>query len=85
MILRRYMGSGGYSKIPLYEHYVQLLVKEGIQEHQAKELTAILDNQVRQVIYQKSSKYLPGRDYVQVTYLLLISSDIIYFLDDEEV
>lgn len=37
-----------YTKLPLQEHYIQLLAKEGIQDQQAKELIAILDNQVRQ-------------------------------------
>lgn len=38
----------GYSKLPLQEHYMQLLVKEGFEEDQAKELISILDGQIRQ-------------------------------------
>ena len=72
-VLRRFMGNASlystiplYTKIPLHDHYVQLLVKEGLEEAQAKELIAVLDNQVRQQIYQRSSKYLAGKDYVHV-------------------
>jgi len=38
----------GFSKLPLQEHYIQLLVKEGLEEEQAKELVSVLDNQIRQ-------------------------------------
>jgi hypothetical protein len=37
-----------YTKLPLQDHYIQLLVKEGLEEQQAKELVTVLDNQVRQ-------------------------------------
>lgn len=65
-----------FTKIPLQEHYIQLLVKEGLQEMQAKELITTLDNQIRQQyivpvnililiirLYSKSGKYMSGREY----------------------
>jgi len=48
-IARRLLSSiGNYSKIPLHDHYIQLLVKEGMEEGQAKELISVLDNQICQ-------------------------------------
>lgn len=66
MARRCLSGIGNYSKIPLHDHYIQLLVKEGMEEGQAKELISVLDNQVcqqyHQVIFKNVSSYPFGAE-----------------------